>query len=263
MNGGSFTPTQIEFQNGSTDGGYRHFITTSHSATVDSTGNRIDFYINNSSTAGGSSQPATCNVNRLTVSAVGVGVNVTSPGFMFDVKGQSRFGNSDSNTAIFLQSYTASAGPSNGTSIQSAAYSGASGAFIVLNPSGGNVGISTSTTVPAYALHVSGQIYATGTITSNSDGRLKNVLAPISNGLEMLQLLNPVSFTMKDDDTSRVKYGFIAQEISNAFPELVYEVPDERKTLHMTYSDLIGPLVSAIKELSARLSNVEAQLART
>ena len=77
----------------------------------------------------------------------------------------------------------------------------------------------------------------------------------------MLQLLNPVSFTMKDDDTSRVKYGFIAQEISNAFPELVYEVPDERNTLHMTYSDLIGPLVSAVKELSARLSNVEAQLA--
>jgi len=263
MNGGSFTPTQIEFQNGTDGGGYRHFITTSHSSTVDSTGNRIDFYINNSTTAGGSIQPATSNVNRLTISAVGVGVNVAAPGFMFDVKGQSRFGNTDSNTAIFLQSYNASAGPSNGTSIQSAVYNGSSGAFLVLNPSGGNVGISTSTTVPAYALHVSGQIYATGTITSNSDGRLKNVLAPISNGLEMLQLLNPVSFTMKDDDTSRVKYGFIAQEISNAFPELVYEVPDERKTLHMTYSDLIGPLVSAVKELSARLSNVEAQLART
>ena len=260
MNGGSYTPTQIEFQNGGSAGGYRHFITTSHSGTTDSTGNRIDFYINNSTTVDGSSQPATSNVNRLTISAVGVGVNVAAPGFMFDVAGQSRFGNTTSNTAIFLQSVTTS-GPSNGTSIQSATYTGSSGAFLVLNPSGGNVGISTATATPSYALHVSGQIYATGSITSNSDGRLKNILAPISNGLEMLQLLNPVSFTMKDDDTSRVKYGFIAQEISNAFPELVYEVPDERNTLHMTYSDLIGPLVSAVKELSARLSNVEAQLA--
>jgi hypothetical protein len=128
---------------------------------------------------------------------------------------------------------------------------------------GGACKVGINCNVPAYTLHVSGAIYATGAITSNSDGRLKNILAPISNGLAILQPLNPVSFTMKDDITSRVKYGFIAQEISNIFPELVYEVPDEEKTLHMTYSDLIGPLVSAVKELSARLSNVEAKLAAT
>jgi hypothetical protein len=77
----------------------------------------------------------------------------------------------------------------------------------------------------------------------------------------MLQPLNPVAFTMKDDATSRVKYGFIAQEISNTLPELVYQCDNEEKILHMTYSDLVGPLVAAIKELSARLSNVEAKLA--
>ena len=122
----------------------------------------------------------------------------------------------------------------------------------------GRVGIGCNT--PTSTLVVTGTIYATSTITSNSDGRLKNVLAPISNGLAMLEPLNPVSFTMKDDTTSRVKYGFIAQEIRNTLPELVYEVPNEEKILHMTYSDLVGPLVSAVKELAARVTVLEGKL---
>jgi hypothetical protein len=185
------------------------------------------------------------------------GVGTSSPSYTLDVQGPVRSYNTTYDVMGLLATHY-------GNFLHIGAWNVAGGVSknIVLNYYAGNVGIGGNPS-PAYTLHVSGQIYATGTITSNSDGRLKNVLAPISNGLEMLQLLNPVSFTMKDDDTSRVKYGFIAQEISNAFPNLVYEVPDETKTLHMTYSDLIGPLVSAVKELSARLSNVEAKLAAT
>lgn len=48
------------FQYGASGGGYRHWITTWHNAAVGS-GNRINFYLNSSATAGGSSAPATGN----------------------------------------------------------------------------------------------------------------------------------------------------------------------------------------------------------
>jgi hypothetical protein len=122
-----------------------------------------------------------------------------------------------------------------------------------------NVGIFCNS--PAYPLHVVGQIFATGSITSNSDSRLKNVIGPISNGLSIVQQLNPITFTMKDDTTARVKHGFLAQEIKAILPDMVYETPNEDRMLHLSYGDLVAPLTSAIKELSSRLSNIEIQFA--
>jgi sugar lactone lactonase YvrE len=123
----------------------------------------------------------------------------------------------------------------------------------------GETGIGTSS--PGYTLHVVGQIYATSAITSNSDVRLKNIIGPISNGLAIVDQLNPITFTMKNDITARVKHGFLAQEIREILPDMVYETPDETKMLHLSYSDLVAPLTSAVKELSARLALLESQFA--
>jgi hypothetical protein len=125
--------------------------------------------------------------------------------------------------------------------------------------SGGNTGIGCN--APGYLLTVNGNIYAASTITSNSDARLKNVIGPISNGLSIIEQLNPITFTMKDDTTARVKHGFLAQELREILPDMIYETPDETKTLHLSYSDLVAPLTSAVKQLSARLALLESQFA--
>jgi hypothetical protein len=114
---------------------------------------------------------------------------------------------------------------------------------------------------PGYTLTVSGSIYASGNITSNSDSRLKNVIGPISNGLSFIEQLNPITFTMKDDTTARVKHGFLAQELREILPDMIYETPDETKTLHLSYGDLVAPLTSAVKQLSIRLALLESQFA--
>jgi sugar lactone lactonase YvrE len=124
---------------------------------------------------------------------------------------------------------------------------------------GGTIGINCN--APGYTLTVNGAIYGSSTITSNSDARLKNVIGPISNGLSIVEQLNPITFTMKNDTTSRVKHGFLAQEIREILPDMIYETPDETKTLHLSYSDLVAPLTSAVKELSARLALLESQFA--
>jgi sugar lactone lactonase YvrE len=123
----------------------------------------------------------------------------------------------------------------------------------------GKVGINCN--APGYTLTVNGAIYASSTITSNSDSRLKNVIGPISNGLSIVEQLNPITFTMKNDTTARVKHGFLAQEIREILPDMIYETPDETKTLHLSYSDIVAPLTSAVKQLSARLALLESQFA--
>jgi sugar lactone lactonase YvrE len=123
----------------------------------------------------------------------------------------------------------------------------------------GKVGINCN--APGYTLTVNGAIYASSTITSNSDSRLKNVIGPITDGLSIVEQLNPITFTMKNDTTARVKHGFLAQEIREILPDMIYETPDETKTLHLSYSDLVAPLTSAVKQLSARLALLESQFA--
>jgi hypothetical protein len=63
------------------NGGYRHFITTRHVGSANNTQNAIDFWLNTSATAVGSSTAGTGNVNMMSVTATGVGINCNMPGF--------------------------------------------------------------------------------------------------------------------------------------------------------------------------------------
>jgi hypothetical protein len=68
------TNADIAFDYGGTGGGYRHFISTRHNNIANSSGNGIDFYINNSTTSNGSSAPGTGNILQLSVTGAGVGI---------------------------------------------------------------------------------------------------------------------------------------------------------------------------------------------
>ena len=77
----------------------------------------------------------------------------------------------------------------------------------------------------------------------------------------MLSTITPVYFTYNTDPEKKRRIGVIAQNVLPVFPELVVVNPNPEELLGVDYTNFAGPLIAAVKELSARLSNVEAQLA--
>ncbi|MDP3912418.1 MAG: tail fiber domain-containing protein [Bacteroidota bacterium] len=145
----------------------------------------------------------------------------------------------------------------------------------------GYVGINDGT--PSYQLDVNGDIATYGTLRISSDERFKTDIKPISSSIEKLLKLEGVSYKMKkskpseynldeikdqvkyqtaiaemslqDSITSTDRYGFIAQELMEVYPELVDQ--DKEGYLNIDYIGLIPILVEAIKELQERVETIE------
>ena len=54
--------------------------------------------------------------------------------------------------------------------------------------------------------------------------------------------------------------GFIAQEVEEVFPQVVLTADDERGTKSVDYGRLTGALIEAVKELSAKVKELEGRL---
>jgi len=71
-----------------------------------------------------------------------------------------------------------------------------------------------------------------------------------------------VTWEWRDDAPDEAKQqpgiGVIAQELEKVFPELVST--DEQGRKKVDYVGLIGPLIEAVKELDARVSELEHRL---
>jgi len=101
-----------------------------------------------------------------------------------------------------------------------------------------------------------------------SDERIKNIIGPVTYGLEQINAIQPVEYTLKSD-TSTKKIGFIAQQVLPLVPESVFDTgeviegqPEGAPTkLGMEYVALIPVLVNAVKELSAELDAAKARIA--
>ena len=105
-------------------------------------------------------------------------------------------------------------------------------------------------------------------ITSLSDARDKIDVAPLQAGLDFVERLDPVSFTWNMRDGGKVGIpdtGFIAQDLQQTqedtgvtIPGLVFD--DNPEKLEAAYGKLVPVLVKAIQELSAKVTELEAQL---
>jgi hypothetical protein len=93
----------------------------------------------------------------------------------------------------------------------------------------------------------------------NSDARLKNIIEPISNALAKVDLLNPVLYSWKNDETNRPHPGLIAQDVLKVQPECVSTNGDGM--YGVGYTELIPLAFAAIKELSAENTALEQSLA--
>lgn len=131
------------------------------------------------------------------------------------------------------------------------------GAYLLLNPIGGNVGIGTST--PGYALHVQGAIYASGEITGLSDQRRKTGVEPLDNSLENISKLQGVSYYRTDDEPEKKRIGLLAQAVAEVYPEAVsYDKTNDLFSLN--YMALVAPLIEAVKELKAEVAELRQRL---
>lgn len=107
----------------------------------------------------------------------------------------------------------------------------------------------------------SGNLIMVGNITAygtTSDIKLKENIEVIDNAVDKVKQLKGVTYTLKSDGNRLT--GLIAQDLEKVLPEAVYEttdVDDDDKHLAIRYGNTVGLLVEAIKELEARVKELE------
>ena len=130
----------------------------------------------------------------------------------------------------------------------------------------GDVGIGS--TLPSQKLHVSGNIYVSGTTTTctlgngsggtscSSDERLKTNITPIEDSLSKILNLRGVEFdwNQKSGRAGIHSIGVIAQEVEKQFPTAVVE---DKATGYkqVDYSVLVAPIIQSIKEFYVYVIN--------
>ena len=131
-------------------------------------------------------------------------------------------------------------------------------AFVVgngdIDSSNGLAGANPSN---AFVVNYDGSATLSGDLTVNSDARLKSNIISLGSTLSKLLLIDGKSYTMKSNEAIE-KIGLLAQEVQQAFPELVKEAGDEEGTLSVNYQGMIPVLINAIKEQQKQIDELKA-----
>jgi hypothetical protein len=96
-----------------------------------------------------------------------------------------------------------------------------------------------------------GSLWCAGEVTAYSDARLKENIVTIDSALEKTLKLRGVYFNKLNDETKTRKVGVVAQEIQEVLPEVVQlhqDKEDPDGTLSVSYGNITGLLIEAIKE---------------
>ena len=89
----------------------------------------------------------------------------------------------------------------------------------------------------------------------------KKTSRPFQTRLKKLRSLDGVTFDYKKDGTRST--GLIAQQLQEVLPEVVYEATDigeEESHLAVRYGNVVGLLVEAMKEQSAQIDALRAEI---
>jgi hypothetical protein len=116
--------------------------------------------------------------------------------------------------------------------------------------------------------------FANAIVNGPSDARLKENVAPLTGSLAKVLALQGVAFNLIDDPEKRPQIGLIAQDVASIVPEIVQNfhiatpvdpevtpLPEEPPYLGLDYPKLTALLIESVKELTARVTTLETQLA--
>jgi hypothetical protein len=95
-----------------------------------------------------------------------------------------------------------------------------------------------------------------GTVTANSDEKLKKNVKTIENALEKTLNLRGVEFDRIETEEHQI--GVIAQEVEKIIPEVVYENENDIKSV--AYGNIVGLLIEAIKEQQTEINELKENL---
>jgi hypothetical protein len=99
-----------------------------------------------------------------------------------------------------------------------------------------------------------GNLTCAGTVTANSDVNLKKNVTTIDNALDKVLNLRGVEFDFKKNDAHSI--GFIAQEVENVLPELVFGSDPKS----VAYQNVVALLVEAVKEQNDIINNLKKRI---
>jgi hypothetical protein len=118
----------------------------------------------------------------------------------------------------------------------------------------------------AYKFYIngSGVVNSTSTsITAISDITLKENIRDLETGLNEVMKLKPRRFDWKDETKLEKNVaGFIAQELQDVLPDLVYDYKynDKETKKSIKMGDILPTLVKAIQEQQAQINELKSQL---
>ncbi len=120
----------------------------------------------------------------------------------------------------------------------------------------GNGTISTGRN--ALTLYKNGNLTISGTLSQNSDARLKANIHLLPEALNRLLALNGYQYNWNTEyaDSSELHTGLLAQEVQNLMPELVSE--DVSGTLSVNYNGLVPYLIEGVKEQQKTIENLSS-----
>lgn len=119
----------------------------------------------------------------------------------------------------------------------------------------GNDGGSTITAC-TFDMSAAGAATFNNDVTAFSDVILKDDINTIDNALARVSGMRGVFFNRKDNGQMR-QTGVIAQEVEPFLPEVVRETKDENKIKSVAYGNMVGVLIEAIKELNAKIEELQ------
>jgi len=105
------------------------------------------------------------------------------------------------------------------------------------------------------SLRGDGNVYVNGSLVHSSDRRLKKDISDLPYGLNEILQLQPKQYFWKNrTEQTRASLGLIAQDVQKIIANVVKEGTDDKKTLSLSYTELIPVLINAIKEQQAIIS---------
>jgi hypothetical protein len=227
---------------------------------IDSTGNLL---INSTTATGTASQRLQVTGGAYVSGNLGIGT--TNPSQTLHVQGNARVTGSyyDSNnnvgTAGSVLSSTGSGtswvAVSGGVTVSDDTTTNAARYVLFDDAVSGNISAINVSSSKLQFNPSSGTLSATA-FTSLSDKTMKKNIRPIQTPIELTKQLKGVRYDWIDNNSSSI--GVIAQEIEQVLPEVVTTNSDGTKSV--SYGNIIGLLIEAIKEQQVRIEEMERKL---